>query len=207
MQLIRLQTISLKSIHFYPYVDYRIHNPTLHSDGRKDIHMLGTKFINPIGIFITALLSTYFTIVGDVSAAPLTGKVDEVHQRFNQTAKSIDTRIRMVLTECQGVTCSYFVTGNLAAIGYSQQDASDQLDNFILIYASGSDSTNMILSMGILMITYSPSAAKDERGAALNQLSAGLQSGIKETSVILGKSRYKLSNLGSMGLWFTVKGR
>lgn len=140
-------------------------------------------------------------------AVALDAELDGVHQLFNATAKSIDTRIRMVLTECQGVTCSYTVTGNLAAIANAEEDKPNELESFMLIYGNGSDSTNMILSMGILMITFSPEAEKDERGAALTQLSTGLQNGDKETSVILGNSSYKLSHLGSMGLWFTVEGR
>lgn len=159
-----------------------------------------------IGAIFGAMVAS---LVGgtEVCADPLPGKVDRVHKSFNSAAKKIDTDIRMVLTECQEITCSYSLSGDLGAIAYRTQEASDGLKNFVLLYGNGSDATAMILSMGILMIVFSPDAEKDERGTAITRLAGGLTPGSEKASVILGPTKYSVSNLGGMGIWFQVEAR
>lgn len=169
---------------------------------------LKTKYGKFTAGILASVIVAGLTLHGHAYAGgPLPGKLDEVHKAFNQSAKDIGSDIRMMLVNCDEDACSYALTGKLVAMAYSEEENTKELQDLALIYSKGADATSMIMSMGILMIVYSPDSDRDERGAALSRLSSALQGGADDPTVILGNVKYTMSNLFSMGLWFRVEGR
>lgn len=138
----------------------------------------------------------------------LAGTPRTVHKAFNSAARKLKTKQRMVLTECSGDDvriCNYTVTGKLGLMAWSQKQNRAKLDSIMLIYVKGSNALDMFIAMGILMTVYSPDTDKSERGVAITTLAEAIEKNAGERSTVLNGVSYSVSNLGRMGLWFTVK--
>ena len=160
-------------------------------------------------LILSLAIITASSAITVANAKTLSGTPKTVHKKFNAAAKKIRTNNRMVLTRCSrkvASVCNYTVTGNLAAIAKSKNGQFDKLEDIILIFAKGSNGNDMIIAMGLLMITYSPRIDKAERGEALVSLSKMVTTGETKRSVVLDDVKYTFTNLGIGGFWFTVSG-
>lgn len=154
------------------------------------------------------LATTLVIVVGAIDparATSLPGKIDEVHTRFNAEAREFGFHQRMVLLECLEVTCNYSITGELGVIANVSPQDPAKLGSLLLIFGKGSDGASMLMSMGTLITVYSPELEAEERGAAIRELSNTITQKRTTSQVTIGDINYSLQNLGSMGLWFTVK--
>ncbi len=170
-----------------------------------EINVMRLKFLNLVATTVIVGLCNEPVVA---SEKLLAGTPKTVHKKFNLAAKEFRSKQRMVLTECSGdgvQICNYTVTGQLALMAWSREGHQDRLESVTLIYAKGSNAMDMFIAMGTLMQVDSPGADKSERGVAIATLAEGIKQEAGKKSVILDDVTYSVSNLGKMGLWFTVK--
>jgi len=142
------------------------------------------------------------------AADTLPGDPGSVHKSFNAIARKIEARQRMVLTKCgkaQVRTCNYTVTGRLGVVAASPDGQPGKLASITVIYASGSNATDMIIAMGIMMLIYSPDSDQSERSLAISTLGKTINSGEKTAQVTLEDTSYTIAFYESLGLWFIIK--
>lgn len=191
------------------YVSYSLHACSLFAGVGQDQGVMRMKLMNKgMRVWRSAWLAGTAVVIGSVGgdalAAPLPGKPDDVHTRFNEAAHSVRADTRMSLTECAGVVCNYVVSGNLGGLAEYSDEKPEELESFSLIFAKGSDANSLLLAMGLLMMVFSPESERDERGEALNRIAGSFGSSKGDTTVLIGDVSYRLANLKLLGLWFTV---
>lgn len=158
---------------------------------------------------LALLVMTISTIpVQAVSAADLSVKPDRVHYAFNKVANEVGVNNRMQLTTCENAVCGYSLTGKLGAVANSTSVLNNNLKEFILVFGKGSDGNSMIVSMGLLMMVFSPDVSAEERTSAINVMADAIVDGSSESAdTNLAGVNYRISKLGSAGVWFSVKGK
>lgn len=156
--------------------------------------------------FALSVMIITATSVQTVFAKDLTVMPDKVHLAFNKVANEVGASNRMRLTTCENATCSYTLTGKLGAIANSTSVLNNRLKEFILIFGKGSDGNSMIISMGLLMMVYSPEANAEERANAISVMADAIVNSTSESaSINLAGINYRISKLGGAGVWFSIR--
>ena len=135
-------------------------------------------------------------------------QTDALQKAYNKVAKKLGLPSRMTLKKCTneaGFSCSYGISGNVAAIGEGSSD-DHKLAVLTIISASDSEPLNVLVAYGVAMAIFSPDADKTERGEALTQLLSDFDKSENHSAQVkVDSARYRMMSAAGLGLWFVVQ--